>query len=547
MRSVYPLLIGTFVALGAQGAPSSTTGSDKNPIIRTSYGRLQGNISEYRDNVYAFKGIPFASPPTGEARWTPPTKPDSWDGIRKATVPGPQCPQPLIDGKGLWTTGSEVMSEDCLYLNIWTPTTDTSANLPVYIWMYGGRFVDGSGDVITYDGSGLAAQDIVMVTINYRLGPFGYLAHPELSAESPHNVSGNYGVMDMIAAVEWVKAEIANFGGNPEKITVGGQSSGSSCALDMFYSPQSSGLIAGVIAESGPRAPHDPITGSVATSYRKKEHALASGVDFVSNKLNVSSIAEARKIPTANMTTWSQLNDTIFDGTQFENVTNFSEPPLWRPVLDGYVLPYSYWEALLNNEHANVPILAGNNKDETGASPDPGYTVSTYRGNYTAMYGNLSTRYFELYPADTYYEANNQSNLMWQDFSRISTWQFALNMAAGGNKQPVWSYYWTHAPPGQDLGAFHGSEMYYVFNNIPYNYPDMPWTRDDYEVQTRMTAYWANFIKTGNPNGGSLTKWLPSKFGHQTMWLGDSWGSDTIGESSHVDLIADFFSYQTPY
>ncbi|KAJ6024899.1 hypothetical protein N7540_005696 [Penicillium herquei] len=479
MRSGLTLLIGTLAALGAHAVPAS---SSKNPIVRTSYGSLQGNFSEYRDNVYAFKGIPFASPPTGEARWTPPSKPDSWTGIREATVPGLQCPQPLIDGKGLWTTGSSVMSEDCLYLNVWTPTTNTSANLPVYVWMYGGRFFYGSGDVITYDGSGLAVQDIVMVTINYRLGAFGYLSHPELSAESQHNVSGNYGVMDMIAAVEWVKAEIVNFGGNPEKITVGGQSSGSSCALDMFYSPQSSGLIAGVIAESGPRAPHDPITGSVATSYRTKEHALSTGIDFVSNKLNVSSIAEARKIPTANLTSWSQLNDTIFDGTQFENVTNFSEPPLWRPVVDGYVLPYTYWEALINNHHANVPILAGNNKDETGASPDPGYTVSTYKGNYSAMYANLSTRYFELYSASTYYEANNQSNLMWQDFSRISTWQFALNMAAGGSDQPVWTYYWTHSPPGQDLGAFHGSELYYVFNNIPYNYPTMPWTTDDYEI-----------------------------------------------------------------
>lgn len=547
MRHFVSLFIGTLAALEVQAASSSSTRLNEHPIIRTSYGRLQGNVSEYRDNVYAFKAIPFSAPPTGEARWTPPTKPDAWTGIRKATVAGPQCPQPLIDGKGLWTTGSTVMSEDCLYLNVWTPTTNISANLPVYIWMYGGRFVDGSGDVVTYDGSGLAAQDIVMVTVNYRLGPFGYLSHPELSVESPHNVSGNYGVMDMIAAVEWVKAEIANFGGNPDQITVGGQSSGSSCALDIFYSPQSSGLIAGIIAESGPRAPHDPITGSVATSYRTKEHALSSGIDFVANKLNVSSIAEARKIPTVNLTVWSQLNDTIFDGTHFANVSNFPEPPLWRPVIDGYVLPYTYWEALINNDHANVPILAGNNKDETGASPDPGYTVSSYKGNYTEMYSNISSQFFNLYPADTDYEANNKSNLMWRDYSRISTWQFALDLAAGGNEQPVWSYYWTHSPPGQDLGAFHGSEMYYVFNNIPYNYPDMPWTAEDYDIQSKMTRYWANFIRTGNPNGGNLTQWQPSKKIQETMWLGDTWGKGTIGKPSHVSLITEFFSYQTPY
>ncbi|KAJ5723696.1 carboxylesterase [Penicillium malachiteum] len=438
------------------------------------------------------------------------------------------------------------MSEDCLYLNVWTP--NVSANLPVYLWMYGGRFIEGSGDVSTYDGSGLAAQDIVMVTMNYRLGAFGYLSHPELSAESTYNVSGNYGVMDMIAAVEWVKAEISNFGGNPDQITVGGQSSGSSCALDMFFSPQSSGLIAGIIAESGPRAPHDPLTGSVATSYREKQHALSSGVGFLTNKLNVSSIAEARSVSMDTLVEYSALDDTIFDGTQFQNVKNFIEPPLWRPVLDGYVFRFTYWDALLNNQHANIPILAGDNKDETGATPDPGYTLSTYKGNYSDMYANLSSRFFELYPAETYYEVNNQSNQMWRDLSRTSTWQFALNLAEGGNMQPVWTYYWTHTPPGQVVdGASHGSEMYYVFNNIPYNYPDMAWTDVDYEIQSKMTRYWANFIKTGNPNGGNLTEWLPSKESHQTMWLGDSFGSGTIGEESHVSFIKEFFSYQTPW
>ncbi|KAJ6022112.1 carboxylesterase [Penicillium herquei] len=544
MHSLRFFFISALAIFKAQGAPVD---SDQHPIVQTSYGRLEGNISEYRDGIYTFKGIPFASPPVGQARWTAPTKPDAWTGVRKATVAGPQCPQSKTEGKSLWSTGSSIMSEDCLYLNVWTP--NVSANLPVYLWMYGGRFIEGSGDVVTYDGSGLAAQDIVIVTMNYRLGAFGYLSHPELSAESPHNVSGNYGVMDMIAAVEWVKAEISNFGGNPDQITVGGQSSGSSCALNMFFSPQSSGLIAGIIAESGPRAPHDPLTGSVATSYREKEHALSSGVDFLTNKLNVSSIAEARAVSMSTLIEYSALDDTIFDGTQLQNVKNFIEPPLWRPVLDGYVLPYTYWEALLNNRHANVPILAGDNKDETGATPDPGYSVSSYKGNYSDMYANLSSKFFDLYPADTYYEANNQSNQMWRDLSRTSMWQFALNLAEGGNTQPVWSYYWTHAPPGEASvdGASHGSEMYYVFNNIPYNYPDMPWTDLDYEIQSKMTRYWANFIKTGNPNGENLTEWLPSKESHQTMWLGNSFGSGTIGEESHVSLITEYFSYQNPW
>ncbi|GLA65105.1 hypothetical protein AtubIFM56815_002918 [Aspergillus tubingensis] len=396
-----------------------------------------------------------------------------------------QCPQALNMSTGLWTTGSTDQSEDCLYMNIWTPTTTPSTPLPVYIWAYGGRFVDGSGDVATYDGSGLASQDIIAITFNFRLGPLGFLAHPLLSAESPHNSSGNYGILDIIAALEWVQANIASFGGDPARVTVGGQSSGSSCSLDMMYSPLADGLASGIIAESGARSPRDPLTGSLATSYRQKDEAESSGLSVMTS-LNASTLSEMRALSVSTLLTTDLLNATIFNNTNYQNVSTFMEAPEWRPVLDGYVLPHTYASTLSNNTHPNIPILTGNNKDESGAATDPGYTLSTFRSN------------FSIIP----------------------------------RQAPVYTYFWDHAPPGQTLGAFHGSEMYYVFGNLPYNYPDMPWTERDFEIERVMVAYWANFIKYGDPNGEGLVRWEPSGEEKETMYLGNEFrkGMLTDGE-----------------
>lgn len=311
----------------------------------------------------------------------------------------------------------------------------------------------------------------------------------------------------------------------------------------MMYSPLSSGMIAGVIAESGARAPHDPLTGSLATSYRQKDEAESNGVSFVA-EMNCSTIAEMRNLSMDALLTMDTLNATIFVGTHFENVSNFVEPPEWRPVLDGYVLPYTYGESLRSDNHANVPILTGNNLDESGASTAPGFTLETFQSNYTAMFGNFSAQFFELYPANDSAQADNSSNALWDDTSRVSSWLWAKDWYAGGANNSVFTYFWTHSPPSQSLGAFHGSEMYYVFNNIPYNYPDMSWTDVDYSIQTTIVEYWANFIKTGNPNGGNLTYWPVSGNDTTTMWLGDSWGAGSIGDSDRIQFLQEFFSIQ---
>lgn len=228
-------MVGISGLVGLAAAPlalGATLRSRATQQVTTSYGTVQGATSALESNVTSYKGIPFAKPPVGDLRWTAPVNPANWTGVLNATAFGADCAQ-SYSALGLFSSGSEDISEDCLYMNIWTPADATSdSKLPVFLWIYGGRFEGGAGSVPTYDGSHLAAKDMVVVNFNYRMGPFGFLAHPELSAESAHNSSGNYGLLDQVQAIEFVKAEIAAFGGNPDHITVGGQSAGSASALE---------------------------------------------------------------------------------------------------------------------------------------------------------------------------------------------------------------------------------------------------------------------------------------------------------------------------
>lgn len=433
-------------------------------------------------------------------------------------------------------------------MNIWRPQNATAtSNLPVYFWIYGGRFEGGAGSVKTYEGSGLASKDIIVVNFNYRMGPFGFLAHPDLEVESGHNSSGNYGLLDQHAALQWVKNEISAFGGNPDKITVGGQSAGSASSLDMMYSPLTSGMIAGAIAESGARGPHDPETYTLATSYRKKAAALAYGVSFLAD-MNVSTIAQLRNVSTEALLTYDAAFDTVLVGTAFVNVSGFTEPPAWRPVLDGYVLTHTYGDALALNAHGDIPIMTGNNMDESGASPDPGFTVDTFKTEFAEMFGNLSTEFFSLYPAANDTQADDSANAMFRDLSRVSTWTWASDWISGGAKNNVYTYYFTHAPSNQTEGVYHGAELWYTFNNIPYAaFEATTYTADDYAVETNMAAYWANFIKTGNPNGGNLTYWPASSNATQTMWLGDSWGAQSIADTARIAFMQKFFAQQVEF
>jgi carboxylesterase 2 len=308
----------------------------------------------------------------------------------------------------------------------------------------------------------------------------------------------------------------------------------------MMYSPLSKNLINGVISESGARGPHDPLTGSAATSYRTKDAAEAYGVKFL-KELNATSISDLRKLPMDILISDGSVSGTLFEGSQFENLTSsFMEPPEWRPVIDGYVLTHTYGQAMNLDAHADVPILTGNNKDESGASTDPGMTVASYKKLYAEAFGTFADEFFTLYPGNNVTEANENSNELFRDLSRVGTWRWAVDWATGGAQSNVYTYYWTHTPAeDSSSGAYHGSELWYVFNNIPYSdYSNVTWTDRDYKIEAAMSEYWANFIKTGNPNGDGLTYFPPTTETKQTMWLGNSWGAGPISKSeARIDFL----------
>ncbi|KAL3428525.1 hypothetical protein PVAG01_02034 [Phlyctema vagabunda] len=552
----------TLARKSASSNASASLSADSPIVTIAGYGLIQGNRSQYIDSVYSFKGIPYGGAPTGNYRWKHPPHPSPWNGTRDATVFAPACPQQGVDD----------YSEDCLYLNIWTPANATlndvynnpsgpgvlpnatNSQYPVYVWIYGGRFAGGSSSSAQFDGAGLAAKGVVVVSMNYRLGALGFLAHPELSANSSSGTSGNYGLVDQQASLHWTNENIPGFGGDPTRITIGGQSAGAASVIDHLFSPLADDLFTQVIAESGVRYPSDPLIGSLAQSYRQLADAEAQGEAYIKS-LNVSSINEARALPVEAFLSGGSLSDTIFETTVFENNSNYMEPPLFRPVLDGYVLPTTYQALLYSGNHSIVPVLTGNNKDESGASPNPGLTVESYYSINQPVFGSvdLADEFFSLYPAgNSSISADNSSNSFYRDQSRIGTWLWANEYTTGSQKfsgnstAPVYSYYWTHAPPGAISGASHTSEITYAFNNL-YG-TGLNWTSEDYVIADIMSSYWVNFIANGDPNGNGLTTWpVNSASSPVTMELGDAFETIPIANLSNISFMEEWFSKWPSY
>ncbi|KAJ5946523.1 hypothetical protein N7454_003362 [Penicillium verhagenii] len=514
---------GTKTSFGSRSSSAVSSAESPTVYIDTLSSTIQGNRSDYINSVYNFKRVPFASAPTGDLRWKHPAHVSSWTGIRDATYFGPECPQPGIDN----------YSEDCLFLNIWTPDTvnftnvknntetgigyvpaNSSEAMPVYVFFHGGRFGTGSAIQSTFDGAGLAAKGVVVVTVNYRLGALGFLSHPELSATSGSGSSGNYGLVDQQAALHWTNENIASFGGDYKRITIGGQSTGAASVLDHLNSELADDLFEQVIAESGAVYPSNPMIGSLAQSYRQLGEAEKQGVSYLSS-LGLQNISEARNASVELFLNSANLNDVTFQDTVFANNSAYIEPPLFRPVLDGYVLPATYKEMLIRGNHTTAPVLTGGNLDEAGATPSPGLTVANYKAQSQLEFGSvgLAEEYFKLYPAGSTNEsADTAINTFYQEQNKVSLWLWASEYLAGSARNTsgngtyqTYSYQWTHAPPGQDKGAYHGSELNYALNNL--YAVDSPWTIEDYEIADKLSDYWVNFISTGNPNGDGLPYW----------------------------------------
>ncbi|WP_294821053.1 carboxylesterase family protein [uncultured Flavobacterium sp.] len=495
---------------------TSMTFAQKGPTAKTQQGVVQG--IKLPSGVDTYRGIPFAQPPVGNLRWKAPQPPKNWNGTRMADKFGNKPMQQPVYGD--MNFRSAEMSEDCLYLNVWTPAKDANAKLPVLVYFYGGGFIAGDGSEYRYDGESLAQKGIVTVTLNYRLGIFGFFSHPELTKESPSNASGNYGLLDQNAALVWVKKNIAAFGGDPDKITIAGESAGSISVSAQMASPLSKNLIAGAIGQSG--AMINPTLAAVPLADNEKH-----GSDFAS-KIKKGSLAELRAMPSAD------LLEEASKGGAFTT----------RATIDGYFLQKSPAAVFEAGEQAKVPLLAGWTSAETpymaflqGQYPNP----ENYAARVKAVYGEKAAEVLKLYPGTTEKEVIESATALSSDsFIIYSTWKW-LELHRKTSKQPVYAYIFSKQRPAMKAemgnakeglaggiikgdgkkqeenkmpepmaGANHASDIEYLLGNLATN-TVYEWTKEDYKASEIGEEYFANFIKTGNPNGKKLPKWPVSK------------------------------------
>lgn len=472
------------VAASLLAAFATTAGAQP---AKTDGGLIEGTAT---NGVTAYKGIPFAAAPVGDLRWRAPQPPAPWQGVRKADAFGPACPQDQSFNKFIGLPELPT-SEDCLYLNVWTPAKSSGAKLPVMVWIYGGGFTGGATGLPTYDGAHLASKGVVLVSIGYRIGALGYLAHPELDAESGGHGSGTYGLMDQIAGLKWVQKNIAAFGGDPAKVTIFGESAGGYSVSMLAYSPKARGLFARVIAESGANF-HPPKVTADEGGVSAPALALAEkqGTDFL-GKIGAKSIAEARKVSPAA-------------------IMKAQGPELgaFWPALDGNVLPGDEYVAYEHGAYNDTPALIGTNEDE-GAVFVRQATVDEYTRMVKAQYGNKASAILAAYPAMTDAQALRAQRDLFADTAFVwPTYAWAHLQSANG-KSAVFEYRWTHRPPNydkfpmlKDVKASHGSEIDYVFGN-----GDKSWTDSDRKISDELETYWIDFAKTGDPNGGGLPTW----------------------------------------
>ena len=445
--------------------------------VRTQSGMVSG-VSVANGTITAYKGIPFATPPTGDLRWKAPQPPQKWSGVKIADHFGANCVQNIVEGRSPWThefMAHGEVAEDCLFLNIWAPAAAQNEKRAVFVYLHGGGNTEGSGSVAVYDGEGLASKGLIMVTVNYRLGVFGFFAHPELTRESGHNASGNYALLDQIAALHWVHDNIAAFGGDPARITVAGQSAGAADIALLTVSPLARGLFQREILESGGSS----FSGFGAS--RPLATQEADGVKFAEMK-GARSLADLRAMPAKDL---------------FAPVQG---APRFGPVLDGYVLLTSAKDAFAAGAENDVATLAGYNADEGGASPHPDTDAGKFAAQAKQRYGDRADAFLKLYSAA-------DSNDSARDQQRVSVLAWAAARQATA-KTPTYLYFWDHALPGPDAGkygAFHTSEVPYVLNTLGKS--DRAFTAADRKIADTLSSYWANFAKSGDPNGKGLPHW----------------------------------------
>jgi para-nitrobenzyl esterase len=472
-----------FTAVIVLVATASVRASDYNRV-KTANGYLEGT-TDPATGIHEFKGIPFAQPPIGDLRWKAPQPVVNWKGVRPATQFGPRDYQ---HPAGDMVFRSNGVSEDCLYLNIWSPSPSHKAKLPVLVYFYGGGYVCGDGSEYRYDGESMAKKGIVAVTVNYRLGVFGFFADPDLTAESPYHSSGNYGLLDQNAALRWVLRNIKEFGGDPGRVTIAGESAGSFSVSAQMASPLSQGLFVRAIAESG------SLLGWKQSSLADAEQ---QGATFAAT-LGASTLADLRAIPA----------DQLLEAASKHGA------PQWGPVIDGYFFPKLPRAIFADNDQAHVPLLVGWNSEESRPGDVMGnddQTVENFTADVTKLYGAQATQVLSVYPVATDSDVEHAATALASDrFIAYGTWKLFDSQIATG-QSPVYRYYFSRPRPGAS-GAVHSAEIEYALGNLSTN-KVYAWTPDDYNISAVMQQYFADFIKTGNPNGPNLPNWPAANAG----------------------------------
>ena len=516
-------------------------------IVPVDSGLIAGGKSD-DGAVRFFKGVPFAKPPVAELRWRPPQPVEPWLGLRQCTSFAPRCVQVPRPRAALSYFPPEPESEDCLYLNLWTAAASPVERRPVMVWFHGGANYMGSGALPIFDGEGLARKGVVLVTVNYRLGRLGFLAHPALTLESEHGASGNYGLMDQLEALRWVQRNIAGFGGDPDRVTIFGQSAGSYSVSYFMASPLAKGLFHRALGESG--AGFGPVAATSGTSdaIQALRDAEESGI-ALARRLGAGSIAELRT-RCAHEIQMARPGDGYAPGQSYDRIN----PPRGRgvfdtayPIVDGHVLPDTVRSVFARGAQHDVPLLTGSNGHERGTTVQPPGTAQGYADDARAEFGELAERYLELYPAPTDADAMEIGGYAIGD--RIFTWQNWTWAKAHGQhgRSPVFYYRFTRVPPhppGRVFvdnprnvpRAYHGAEIPYVFRTLGAR--DWPWEPVDRALSETLSSYWTNFAASGDPNGAGLPHWPGFDPGAPSvMFLGDQIGPGPVPNRARLEFL----------
>ena len=510
------VLILSFLSIGASVRAATAD------VVHTASGFVSG-ISGSDPQTRVFKGIPYATPPLGNLRWRPPQPPHAWEGIRKADEFGPECMQSRDAMGGPFRDlreKREPIREDCLYLNIWTHADAPRKRLPVMVWIYGGGFKGGASSLPYYNGESLAKKGVVVVSFNYRVGVFGFLAHPDLADESPHHAAGDYGLLDMVAALEWVRDNIAAFGGDPNRVTIFGESAGSMAVSCLMASPLAKGLFQRAIGESGATMGAQP--GQLLLA-----RAEQTGIKFAQSA-GAKSLAELRALPA----------DQIFSAYEAFTKASGGGRSGFGPVVDGWFLPDSPYHLFAAGKQNDVPLLTGTNADEGSFFLQP-VSAEKFIEQAHRRFGDQAQEFLKFYPVDSAEKVMASETASQTDgmFARAArTW---VNLQTRTGKSKAYLYFLNRVPPmpnSRRYGAFHGSDLFYIFGSMNYH-PEWAWTPIDTRLAEIISSYWVNFATRGNPNGKGLPRWPAySEKTHLVIQLGEKVEAVPLPHQDRLDF-----------